>query len=117
MRWHGCLLTNSGAHLGRESPDPFPLELSQILRGRPEGWDNDDPLHWEHTTKVSPARESSGRNPGLDCNVHGYRRKAGGERSEWLSLARAVGLRLGLEFRGAWAWDSGWSWILQSLRG
>lgn len=83
-----CLLTISGAHPGRESPDLFPLELSQILHGMTKGWEKDDPSHWEHTPKISPKREKGGGggNPELDLT---------------LDTAMSMGAEERLEVRGA----------------
>lgn len=109
-----CLLIPFGAHPGREIPHLFPVELSHILHGMPKGWEDDDPALGTYS-KTFPKEGKgwgwrelrAGLNSGC-CNVHGYRRKAGCEKSKWLLLAwvSIVGLRLALEFRGAWTLDS-----------
>ena len=77
-----CLLIASGAHPGRERLDLFPLELSQILHGRLEGWEKDELSHWEHTPKISPTREKGGGNPELDFTLDTAMSKSTEERLE-----------------------------------
>lgn len=61
--------------------------------------------------EISPRREKGrgGVNPQLDIALDTSVFTATEDRlevSERVSLAQVVGLRLGLEFRGEWAWDS-----------
>lgn len=81
-----CLFLTSGAHPGRESLDPFPLDLSQIQHGMHEGWEKDDPSHWEPTPNISPKREKGGGYPELDLT---------------LDTAISIGTEEKLEVRGA----------------